>query len=64
MVPRRAERFNEEVGADTFYVYLGGGNGAWQWKVIHFVDAFSTMPQGMPNIEITSDMATDAFHQG
>ena len=63
MVPRKAERFNEEVGADTFYVYLGSGNGARQWKVSHFVDAFSTMRQGMPNMEITSDTATVAFHQ-
>ena len=40
VAPRRAQRFNQEVGADTFYIYLGGGNGAWQWKVTHFVDAF------------------------
>lgn len=24
VVRRRAERFNEEVGSDTFYVFLGG----------------------------------------
>jgi len=26
VVPRRAERFNEELGADTFYIYLGGSH--------------------------------------
>ena len=64
VVPRRAERFNEELGADTFYIYLGGStNDRRQWKVTHFVDAFSTLSQGMADMKITSDTATEAFHQ-